>query len=117
MKRLIFIAVLIASVIVIKNLLVSIYSIWQKQDVLLQDQQKLVQEKQVNEDLKGKLKAVQTSEFIEKEARNKLFFVKPGEQEVIIPHTDYDTNTSKANHSQLAPWQQWFNLFFSIKES
>ena len=75
MKKTLFIATVIISLIIINNLVRSIYSIWQKDKLALDAQNKLNYQKEENERLKSALSYVETQEFIEKEARDKLFWL------------------------------------------
>jgi len=109
-KKAIFIVVVIVFLIVINNLVHSIYDIWSKQDLLNQAQKELTKEESKNQKLKAELSYVQTQKFIEEEARNKLFLVKPGEQQVLIPNKSIET--SKTQVKQTPNWQKWLNLFF-----
>ncbi|MCL5434811.1 MAG: septum formation initiator family protein [Patescibacteria group bacterium] len=110
LKKAIFIVVVIVLLVIINNLVRSIYDIWSKQDLLNQAQKELTREEQKNQKLKAELSFVQTPKFIEEEARNKLFLVKPGEQQVLIPNKS--TESSKKQEVQIPNWQKWLNLFF-----
>lgn len=113
MKRIIFLLILILLFFIILRVSVSIYTLWHKQDVLTQAQQQLKQEQKENIFLHKQLKQVQTPQFLDEQARNKLLLVKPGESDVII-----DSNLLKATASAVAKptvmpfWQQWLRLFF-----
>lgn len=111
MKRFLFVAILIVSLIIIRNLLVSIYNLWQKQDLIGSAQKELELEKKKNLDLKKKLTFAESKEFIEEQARNNLFLAKPGEKEVILPDSSRSSSASKSqeNHPN---WQKWWELFF-----
>lgn len=100
----------IVLLLVINNLIHSIYDIWSKQDLLNQAQKELGREEQRNQKLKAELSFVQTPKFVEEEARNKLFLVKPGEQQVLIPNMA--SESSRVQEKQAPNWQQWLNLFF-----
>ncbi len=102
--------VVIVLLLAINNLVHSIYDIWSKQDLLNQAQKELTKEENKNQKLKGELSYVQTQKFIEEEARNKLFLVKPGEQQVLIPNMA--SESSRTQEKQVPNWQQWLNLFF-----
>lgn len=114
MKKLLFFIILLISLFIINNLVRSIYSLWQKQDLVLQSQKELTQEKAKYTALQGQLRVVDQPSFIEQEARNKLFLVKPGEQLVLVPNAQkaspHDSSRKKVPHK--ANWQQWVNLFF-----
>jgi len=87
------------------------YDIWQKKDFVTQAQKELDFQKQENQRLKSALSYSQTQEFIEKEARNKLFMTKEGEKKVLIPKDSEDSqDTQKEDNSP--NWKKWWNLFF-----
>src|SRR5688572_26301219 len=85
MKRLLFLVAIIVSLVIINHLARSIYDLWNKQGLVVKAQRDLEREKKENRELKERLSYVQSTRFIEEEARNKLFLVKPGEEGVIIP--------------------------------
>lgn len=67
-----------------------------------------------NQGLKEKLNYVESEEFVEKEAREKLNMAKEGETIVVLPEkiTVADPRTSRPAAENLPNWQQWLNLFF-----
>jgi cell division protein FtsB len=109
-KKAIFIAVVIVLLVIINNLIHSTYDIWSKQDLLNQAQKELTKEESKNQKLKAALSYVQTQGFIEEEARNKLFLVKPGEQQVLMPNKVLENQ--KKQEVQTPNWQRWLQLFF-----
>jgi len=86
------------------------YEIWQKRDFITQAQKELDFQKQENQRLKSALSYSQTTEFIEKQARDKLFMVKQGEQKVLIPKES--ENSQEALKDNNPNWKKWWNLFF-----
>lgn len=111
MKKAFFIVIVIVLLVVINNLIRSIYNLWSKQDLLYQAQNELKNEQQTNKKLKGELSYVQTPQFVEKEARNELFLVKPGEQDVLIPQTS-SIQAGQQEANNIPNWQKWIKLFF-----
>lgn len=110
MRKIIFIVVVISLLVIINNLLRSIYDVWQKKDFVTQAQKELEFQKQENQRLKSALSYSQTQEFIEREARDKLFMVKKDEQKVLIPQ---ESGTSQGLQEDKTPnWKKWWNLFF-----
>lgn len=85
MKKIIFFSILIGSFFIIRELVQSTYSLWQKQDLLTSAQKQLERQKEENRQLKEELKAVQNQQFVEEQARDKLMLVKPGEERIILP--------------------------------
>lgn len=112
MKKLIFVVVVIVLLAIINNLVHSIYDIWNKQDLLTQAQNELSLQQKKNQQLKAGLSYVQSPSFINEEARNKLFLVKPGEQDILIPSQASGGQNQKIPQAQTPNWQQWLSLFF-----
>lgn len=113
MKRIIFFASLIASIFIINNLVSSIYTLWNKQDLLVKAQKDLEKKKTENAELKKRVSKAQSQQFIEEEARNKLFLVKPGESRVMIPQELLGSESAKAKiEDTRSNWQKWWELFF-----
>lgn len=112
MKKISFVVIIIISVFIINSLTRSIYDLWKKQDLIVRARQELSKEKEENQRLKSQLSLVGNDQFIEEEARNKLFLVKPGEQEVIIPKELQDADKSAQNKDNAPNWKKWWNLFF-----
>lgn len=111
MKKVLFVIVIVLLLITVNNLVRSMYDIWQKKDFVTEAQKDLSFQKQENQRLKSALSYSQTQEFIEKEARDKLFMVKKGEQKVLIPKES--ENSSDLEKKDNRPnWQQWWSLFF-----
>src|SRR3989338_1957933 len=110
MKKILFIIVVVMLVVIINNLAYSIYDIWQKKDFVMQAQKELDFQKQENQRLKSALSYSQTQEFIERQARDKLFMVKKGEQRILLPQES--EKEAQENKDNLPNWKQWLNLFF-----
>lgn len=109
MKKVIYIISIVVLLLVINGLAHSIYDLWSKKDVITEAKNELNQQKMENQKLKGELSYVKTPQFIEEEARNKLFLTKPNEKVVIIP-----TASSSANHKKevtKSNVQKWLDLF------
>lgn len=112
MKKVLFIAFLIASLLIIKNISESIYTLWRKQDLVVSTKKKLEEERKKNEMLKKELLRVESESFVEEQARSRLFLVKEGETEIVLPLTEA---TESAKTPPLRPrptWQLWLDLFF-----
>ncbi len=113
MRKLIFFCIILASLIIINNLALSIYSLWQKQDLLITAQKQLKSEKKTNQTLKKQLVKVQSPHFLEEQARDRLLMVKPGEQLVVLPQISFEPTPSPQKKTQQKPnWQKWYDLFF-----
>ena len=110
MKKALYVIAVILCILIINNLAHSIYDLWHKQDLVAKVKKDLDKEKQENRRLKARLTFVKSNEFIEEEARNKLFLVKPGESGVILPK-DLFASKKQISTSKPANWQQWIDLF------
>jgi cell division protein FtsB len=109
-KKILFFLAIATCLVVINGLVRSIYDLWHKQDLVVKAQKNLEEERKENKRLKSQLKYVASNQFIEEEARNKLFMVKPGESGVIIPSSLIQKKEEKVI-VVLPNWQKWINLF------
>lgn len=111
MKKIIFIITIIVSILIINNLVHSIYDLWQKKDLIGKAQQELVRQKQENQKLKSRLSYVESKDFIEKEARDKLLLLKPGEEQVLILQNLIQEKEIESKDNT-PNWKKWWELFF-----
>ena len=109
MKRLLFLLAVIVCLVIINQLARSIYDLWNKKDLVVSAQKDLEREKKENITLKERLAYVKTPRFIEEEARDKLFLVKPGEEGVIIPK-ELITAKKTVKVEAKSPWREWIEL-------
>lgn len=114
MKKVLYLLILIISLFIINNLIRSIFSLWQKHDLIGEATLQLQKEKNEHEKLEDQLDRVKRVDFVEEEARNKLFMVKPGENMVLLGDVPTDPAEKKvASKAEAVPiWRQWWNLFF-----
>lgn len=112
MKKIAFVIIIIVVFIIISNSFSSIYTLLSKKNVIIKAQQELIKQQKENSILKRQLNQTQSSQFIEEEARNKLFLVKPGEQIILLP-VPKPQNMSKAESTQKkeSNWEQWLQVF------
>lgn len=112
MKKIFYILILILSLFIINNLVRSIYNLWQKHDLVRDAQEQLRKEKNEHEKLQDQLARVNRPDFVEKEARNKLFMVRPGEKIVLLGEVQKEKREMTKQEEKLPHWQAWWNLFF-----
>lgn len=112
MKKAVFILIVIVCLLIINSLVRSIYDLWSKQDLLVSAQKELEAEKLKNAKLKGELSYVESGQFIEETAHNKLFLVKPGQQQVLISKDLINKDKQEKTKANIPNWQKWLNLFF-----
>ena len=110
MKKILFCIIVIVFLFIINDLARSIYDIWQKKDFVIEAEKELSFQKQENQRLKSALSYSKTQEFIEKEARDKLFMAKKGEQRILLSKDSEEAVHKKKE--DLPNWKQWWNLFF-----
>lgn len=113
-KKIAFFVILIISFVIINNLVHSIFTLWQKKHLVDDIRQEVDKQRKVNQDLKQKLNYTKRPQFVEEEARNKLFMAKPGEGVIVLSQKDLETTISaKPKPRDTRPnWKKWWDLFF-----
>lgn len=113
MKKILFSVLVFSLVLVAIGLSRSIYDLWRKQDLVISYQKQLAKQKNENQILKQKLSVTNDPKFLEEQARDNLFLVKPGEQGVIIPkELLVGSSSAKPIEEEIATWKKWWNLLF-----
>lgn len=113
MKKIVVLLLLAILLIFIINSLQAIHELWSKRQVLLTTEQSLKKVKQENSALHAQLKKVSSQDFVEEEARNKLFLVKKDESTVFIAKDLLTPTVKKSSASRQVPnWEQWLHVFF-----
>ena len=110
-RRLIIFCISIFSLATIVNLSRSVWNVWQKGSIVSEREAVLSQLKKENTELKQKLAEVNTLEFVEKQARDKLNLQKEGEIVVVLPKEEVAGISTHAEEDP-ANWQKWWKLFF-----
>ena len=113
MKKIGYIITVVVLLLIINGLVHSIWDLWNKQDLVKNAQLELESQRKENSSLKKQLSYDQSKSFIETQARDKLFMVKPGESNVVIASDLLPHPSNSVPQVQKSVWQQWFNLFFS----
>lgn len=113
-KKIGFFVAIVILIFTINNLGHSIYTTWQKQDLITKAQKELEEEKLENQELRKELTKVNKPEFIETEARDKLLLAKPGEGIIVIPTTSLIASPSAVpTPPDTRPnYQRWWQVFF-----
>lgn len=110
--RLIMFFISIVCLIFIVSLSRSIYSLWQRGDLVTQRETQKDQVLAENTELQQKLEFVNSTPFVEQEAREKLNLSRGGETVVVLPK-DLEPVAESSEASELPQnWQQWWGLFF-----
>lgn len=108
-KSLLLIGIVLVLLWVIKNISTSILTLRQNSHIVTDLKQQEEAEKRKKQLLQQQLYFVNTPQFIENEAREKLGMVKPGEHIVLIPPHE---NQQKITYDTTPNWKKWWNLFF-----
>ncbi len=111
MKKIVYIVFVIVLLVIINNLIHSIFETWHKQDLLTNAQKQLEIEKNKNKKLKAELSYVKSPQFLEEQARDKLFMSKPGELDVLIPTKMISPQKPAKKIDNRQNWQKWIELF------
>lgn len=110
-KTVILVIVTIALLLIIKNIVGSILTLRQNSRIVTTLKGKEREEQQKRQFLKQQLYFVNTPQFVENEAREKLGMVKPGEHIVLAPPPTEDKPT-KPTIDTAPNWEKWWKLFF-----
>lgn len=111
-NRLIVIVSIIIGLYLIVTLSKSIIDILQKGKSTSNIETTVSDLRKQNITLKNKLKDVQSQEYVEKIARDKLNMAKPGESIVILPEEIQNPKIEVINKIEIPNWQKWYQLFF-----
>jgi cell division protein FtsB len=114
LKKIGFFSFLIIAFFAINGLTGSIISLWQKQSLITQAQNELTGTKRQNALLKQQLSVVSGPQFVEEEARDKLFLIKPGEGVIVIPKDVLQASSARKKSvvDTRPDWKKWLDLFF-----
>ncbi len=109
-KTVISLIIIVFLSLIIKNIITSIITLQQNSQIVTELRHEEIAEKEKKRFLEQQLYFVNTPQFIEQTAREKLGMVKPGEHIVLAPPP---TDTLKPADLNYSPnWKKWWNLFF-----
>lgn len=106
MKRHASWTVFIIGIVLIINLLRSIYDVAQRGHVVKDTKEKLALVREKHAKLTQEFEKVNSPYFIEEQARDKLNMARPGEEVIIVPTIPPPTPTPTPK-PPLANWEQW----------
>ncbi len=106
--------IILVVLVIIYNLLVQIKDALKSGDRLSAAAEVVYKQEAKNRELKKKLAEVNSIEFIEKQARNKLGLSKIGETIVIIPEEKLKSvlGVTQSAEIRLPNWLGWWKVFF-----
>lgn len=83
-----------------------------RQDIVTSREEVLKKEEERKRELEASLVEATSAAFIEKQAREKLGLVKPGDTVVLLgPSEGLETADSEKTRA-MSNWEQWWRLFF-----
>ena len=101
------------SIVLIIGLVGSLADIWSKRDVVSIRESRLFVVKKEHESLKKKLEEAKTVAFVEREARERLGLVQPGETVILLDKNGQSDVVEKGEAIPSIPkWKQWWQVFF-----
>ncbi|TSC85339.1 MAG: septum formation initiator [Microgenomates group bacterium Gr01-1014_16] len=89
---------------------VNVWRLYKAGDRVGEARKELAETQAEQEQLKSRLEYVQSEEFIEREAREKLGLGKPGEEVVIVP-TPIRNQESGIKIQDEPNWRKWWRLY------
>lgn len=100
--------------LVVVSLFRSVLGLWSKRELVEERRAALLIQQKENDRLRSELIEVQTPEFIEKEAREKLGMAREGETIVILPKSQISNpnDQEKQTEPPISNWKKWWRLFF-----
>lgn len=114
-KRIIYIVAILLFLIVLYALVKQMSDSLRAGTRMETEMEALTKLQQKNTELKKRLAEVDSPQFIEGQARDRLNFARPGETVAIIPQEELDRilGASKVVSIQVLPyWQGWLQLFW-----
>ena len=114
--QVIYLSIIILGLILSFSLIRNLYNSYQNYQILASAHAKLVKLQQENAQITTDLSRVNDPNFIEREARERLGLVKPGEVIVILPPPGSRQASAAATSVNLPRpvWRQWLGLFFGV---
>jgi len=92
---------------------VNVWKLYKAGDKVEVARKELAEVQAEQEKLKAQLEYVQSDEFVEREAREKLGLGKPGEEVVIVPSPP-NPKSQAPNSKTEANWHKWWKLYMGI---
>jgi len=89
----------------------NVWRLWRAGDRIKQAESEVRSQELENQELQKRLAEVQSPEFIEREAKEKLGLVKPGEEIVILPTQEQES--VRVEEQEEPNWRKWWKLYVS----
>ena len=92
-----------------------IWKLWRTRSLVQDAQIRLEKTRLENQRLTQKLAEIQSEEFVEREAREKLGLGKAGEVVLILPDQNNNPQTEIKNYKlKIKNWRLWWDLYIRI---
>ena len=102
-------AIIIGSILISINLTRSVLDLLNRQEIIDETKQKLIEKREEYNKLTKELAQVQDQSFVEKQARDKLNLAREGEVVVIVPSITPPQKKSEADNRD--NWEKWRDAF------
>lgn len=102
---------LFLSIAFVGNIIRNIATLSREDNIMKEVADKLLKVSDENQSLKRQLAQVESRDFIEKEARNKLNLGKDGEVVIILPSISPFITPTPQPPDNSPNWQKWIRLF------
>jgi len=90
-----------------------VFSLWQAEERVRRIKRQWEEVRAKNEELVEKLGYVESEEFVEKEARDRLNLGKEGEVIIVLPKELVEKEVEKEEKKEDLPnWKKWVEVFF-----
>ncbi len=89
----------------------TIIGLWQRKDIVKVRESELSQVKEKNKELERELTDIQSDDYVERIARDKLGMLREGEAIVILPDRASGGGSTETNDN-VPNWKKWWRLFF-----
>ena len=91
----------------------NVWRLWKAGDRVSEARSVLAEAEVENKKLKARLEEVQSPEFVEKEAREKLGYGREGEVILMLPKQNEESSFAKATEDK-PNWRKWWDLYVRI---
>lgn len=115
-RRFIRVTIFLICILLIVNLSRSLVDLWKKGDSLDQEEERFAKARFENEELTRESEKLQSPEYIEREARDKLGLAREGETVVVIPEITQQVSTTTNQTEEISQntvWRQWLDFLLN----
>jgi len=92
----------------------NVWRLYKAGDRVNEARRELAQAQTENGRLEARLKEVQSPEFVEREARERLGWGREGEVVLLLPEQKMDNGQLKIENESKPNWRKWWDLYVGI---